>query len=207
MKSGMLAAEAVADMLGHEDAAAPESYDDKLRGSWLWDELSRVRNIRPGFARFGFWGGMANAAVDTFLFGGHAPWTLHHREPDHTTLRPAGQCEPIAYPRPDGVLTFDRLSSVYISNTSHEESQPAHLHLADPERAIAVNWERFRSPETRYCPAGVYEIVGAEEGKPALQVNFANCLHCKTCDIKDPTQNITWVAPEGGGGPNYPGGM
>ena len=206
MKSGMLAAEAVAEMLG-TPAPTPEGYEAKLKASWLWEELWRVRNVRPGFARFGFWGGLANAALDTYLFGGRAPWTLHHREPDHATLRPAGQCEPIAYPRPDGKLTFDRLSSVYISNTAHEEAQPAHLHLTDPARAITENWVRFRSPETRYCPAGVYEIVGAEKNAPALQINFANCVHCKTCDIKDPTQNIEWTAPEGGGGPNYPGGM
>jgi electron-transferring-flavoprotein dehydrogenase len=122
-------------------------------------------------------------------------------------LREASTAPRIAYPKPDGKLTFDRLSSVFISNTNHEENQPAHLHLRDPALAIAVNWEHFRSPETRYCPAGVYEIVGAEAGNPQLQINAQNCVHCKTCDIKDPRQNIDWVTPEGGGGPSYPGGM
>jgi electron-transferring-flavoprotein dehydrogenase len=138
---------------------------------------------------------------------GKAPWTFHHPHPDHTTLMEANAVPPIDYPRPDGVLTFDRNSSVFISNTNHEENQPVHLQLYDPAKAIDVNWTTYRSPETRYCPAGVYEIVGAEEGDPRLQINAQNCVHCKTCDIKDPTQNINWVTPEGGGGPNYPGGM
>lgn len=206
MKSGMVAAEAVAEMLTH-DQDRPSSYAERLQASWLWDELRRVRNIRPAFAKWGLLGGLANAALDTYVLRGRAPWTLHHREPDNATLRPAAEAPQIAYPRPDGVLTFDRLSSVFISNTTHEENQPVHLHLRDPAVAIAVNWETYRSPETRYCPAGVYEIVGAEEGAPRLQINFTNCVHCKTCDIKDPTQNIDWVPPEGGGGPTYPGGM
>lgn len=206
MKSGMLAAEAVAEMLAGE-GVEPASYEAKLRESWLWDELQRVRNVRPAFAKWGFWGGLANAAIDTYLFRGKAPWTLHHATPDHASLRPAATAPRIEYPKPDGKLTFDRLSSVFISNTNHEENQPAHLKLHDPERAIAVNWAEYRSPETRYCPAGVYEIVGADQDAPRLQINFANCVHCKTCDIKDPTQNICWHTPEGGGGPNYPGGM
>jgi electron-transferring-flavoprotein dehydrogenase len=206
MKSGMLAAEAVAEMIA-AGQTEPLSYEEKFRASWAWDELHRVRNVRGAFSRWGFWGGLANAAVDTYLFRGKAPWTLRHREPDYDTLLPASAVPPIEYPKPDGTLTFDRLSSVYISNTNHEEDQPAHLHLRDPALAITVNWEKYRSPETRYCPAGVYEIVGAEQGTPRLQINFANCVHCKTCDIKDPTQNIDWVTPEGGGGPNYPGGM
>ena len=206
MKSGMLAAEAVAEMLAR-DEDQPASYATRLQASWVWDELYRTRNIRPGFSKWGLFGGLVNAALDTYLFSGKAPWTLHHREPDNLTLRPAGEAPPIAYPKPDQVLTFDRLSSVFISNTTHAENQPVHLHLHDPARAITVNWEDYRSPETRYCPAGVYEIVGAEEGAPRLQINFANCLHCKTCDIKDPTQNIDWTTPEGGGGPAYPGGM
>jgi electron-transferring-flavoprotein dehydrogenase len=206
MKSGMLAAEAVAEMLA-VGQNQPASLAPRLRASWLWDELYRVRNVRPGFARWGFWGGMANAALDTYLLRGRAPWTLHHRRADHATLRPAQAMPRIDYPKPDGSLTFDRLSSVFISNTVHQEDQPTHLRLADPSRAIGVNWEMYRSPETRYCPAEVYEIVGAEEGNPRLQVNFTNCVHCKTCDIKDPTQNIDWVTPEGGGGPAYPGGM
>ena len=206
MKSGMLAAEAVAEMLA-QDQDQPASYAARLEASWVKDELWRVRNVRPAFAKWGLWGGLANAALDTYVFRGRAPWTLHHREPDNATLRHAADAPQIAYPRPDGVLTFDRLSSVFISNTTHDENQPPHLHLRDPARAIAVNWDDYRSPETRYCPAGVYEIVGAEEGAPRLQINFTNCVHCKTCDIKDPTQNIDWVTPEGGGGPAYPSGM
>jgi electron-transferring-flavoprotein dehydrogenase len=206
MKSGMLAAEAVADMLAGEQDR-PASYPDRLKASWVWDELWQVRNVRPAFAKWGLWGGLANAALDTYVFRGRAPWTLHHGEPDNAVLRPAAEAPPIAYPRPDGVLTFDRLSSVFISNTTHEENQPAHLHLRDPALAISLNWDNYRSPETRYCPAGVYEIVGAEEGAPRLQINFTNCVHCKTCDIKDPAQNIDWVTPEGGGGPAYPSGM
>jgi electron-transferring-flavoprotein dehydrogenase len=207
MKSGMLAAEAVAAALAGDRPATPASYEEALKQSWVWEELSGVRNIRPAFARFGMWGGLAYSALDTYLLRGRAPWTLHHTHPDNTTLREAASAPPIAYPRPDGKLTFDRLSSVFISNTNHDENQPAHLHLRQPELAISVNWEKFRSPETRYCPAGVYEIVGADEGRPQLQINAQNCVHCKTCDIKDPTQNIDWVTPEGGGGPSYPGGM
>jgi len=207
MKSGMLAAEVVAEALSAGGAGELSGYEARLRESWVWDELSRVRNIRPSFAKFGLWGGLAYSALDTYLLRGKAPWTFHHPHPDNKTLLEASAAPRIDYPRPDGVLTFDRLSSVFISNTNHEENQPAHLRLADPARAITLNWERFRSPEARYCPAGVYEIVGAEEGEPRLQINAQNCVHCKTCDIKDPAQNIDWVTPEGGGGPNYPGGM
>ncbi len=207
MKSGMLAAEAVAAALAGGRAAEPETYGDLIRASWVWEELSAVRNIRPGFAKFGRWGGLINAAVDTYVFRGKAPWTLHHPHADNETLLDAATAPQIAYPKPDGVVTFDRNSSVFISNTNHEENQPVHLTLRDPAVAIDVNWQRYRSPETRYCPAGVYEIVGAEEGAPRLQINAQNCVHCKTCDIKDPTQNINWVTPEGGGGPVYPGGM
>jgi len=206
MKSGMLAAEAVAEALaaGAGDLAGDES---SLRASWLWQELSLVRNIRPSFAKFGLWGGLAYSAIDTYLLRGKAPWTFRHPHADNETLLESSAAQRIEYPRPDGVLTFDRLSSVFISNTNHEENQPAHLKLADPDVAITLNWQRFRSPEIRYCPAAVYEIVGAEEGEPRLQINAQNCVHCKTCDIKDPAQNINWVTPEGGGGPNYPGGM
>jgi electron-transferring-flavoprotein dehydrogenase len=207
MKSGMLAAETVADALAAGGAADLTGYEERLRASWVWQELSQVRNIRPAFAKYGLWGGLAYSAIDTYLLRGKAPWTFHHRHPDNETLIEAGSAPRIDYPRPDGVLTFDRLSSVFISNTNHEENQPPHLHLTDPELAITLNWQRFRSPEARYCPAGVYEIVGAEAGNPQLQINAQNCVHCKTCDIKDPAQNINWVTPEGGGGPNYPGGM
>jgi electron-transferring-flavoprotein dehydrogenase len=206
MKSGMLAAEAVAAALAAGDPE-PVSYTERFQASWLHDELDRVRNIRPGFAKFGLWGGLLNAAIDTYVFRGKAPWTLHLPHADHDSLAKASDSTQIDYPKPDGVLTFDRLSSVFISNTNHAEDQPVHLRLRQPETAIAVNWAQFKSPETRYCPAGVYEIVGAESDAPRLQINAQNCVHCKTCDIKDPTQNIDWVTPEGGGGPVYPGGM
>jgi electron-transferring-flavoprotein dehydrogenase len=203
MKSGMLAAEAAVAALGAEERPALLSaYPPALEASWVWDELRAARNIRPAFAKWGLWGGLAYSGLDTYLLRGRAPWTFRHHA-DHESLKPAAEATPIAYPKPDGVLTFDRLSSVFLSNTNHAEDQPVHLQLAEPERAVAVNWERYRSPETRYCPAGVYEIVGAEEGKPALVINAQNCVHCKTCDIKDPTQNINWVTPEGGGGPVY----
>ena len=206
MKSGMLAAEAIAEARKADSPPVLERFPQMVAGSWLWPELHAVRNIRPGFAKYGLWGGLMNAAFETYVTRGRSPWTLHHHA-DHDSLTPAANATPIEYPKPDGALTFDRLSSVFVSNTNHEENQPAHLVLRDPSKAVSVNWERYRSPETRYCPAGVYEIVGAEEGTPRLQINAQNCVHCKTCDIKDPTQNIDWVAPEGGGGPNYPGGM
>ncbi len=162
-----------------------------------------MRNIRPGF-RWGLWAGLVHAALDTYILRGRAPWTLRHT-PDHLHLKKAAAARPIAYPKPDGVVSFDRLSSVFISNTNHEEDQPVHLHLREPERAIAVNYALYDSPEQRYCPAGVYEIVkDGADSPPRLQINAQNCVHCKTCDIKDPTQNIDWVVPEGGGGPNYP---
>jgi electron-transferring-flavoprotein dehydrogenase len=207
MKSGMLAAEALAEALAADHPAEVTGYLNRLQSSWVWEELSKVRNVRPAFAKFGMWGGLAYSALDTYLLRGKAPWTFHHPHADNETLVKADAASRIVYPKPDGVLTFDKLSSVFISNTNHEENQPAHLQLADPAKAIAVNWDRFRSPEARYCPAGVYEIVGAEEVEPKLQINAQNCVHCKTCDIKDPTQNISWVPPEGGGGPSYPGGM
>jgi electron-transferring-flavoprotein dehydrogenase len=207
MKSGMLAAETVSEALTAGGAQDLAPYESKLRESWVWQELSLVRNIRPSFAKFGLWGGLAYSALDTYVLRGKAPWTLHHAHPDNDTLIEAASAPRIEYPRPDGVLTFDRLSSVFLSNTNHEENQPPHLQLANPELAITLNWQRFQSPETRYCPAAVYEIVGAETGDPRLQINAQNCVHCKTCDIKDPAQNINWVTPEGGGGPNYPGGM
>ncbi len=207
MKSGMLAAEAVAEALANGRPAEPEGFTQRFRSSWLNDELHAVRNIRPAFAKFGFYGGIAYAALDTYVLRGRAPWTLHHAHPDHDSLKKAADAEKIVYPKPDGVLTFDRLSSVFISNTNHEENQPVHLHLQDPARWKGVNWDTYASPESRYCPAGVYEAVGVEQGEPRLQINAQNCVHCKTCDIKDPTQNIDWRVPEGSGGPNYPSGM
>ena len=210
MKSGMIAAEAVAAALASPPSnnEPPEltAYPEALRESWVWEELSGVRNIRPAFAKWGMWGGIAYSAIDTYVFRGKAPWTFHTKHPDNETLTEKSAATPIAYPRPDGRLTFDRLSSVFISNTNHEENQPAHLRLRDPSKAISINFDKYGSPETRYCPAGVYEIEESD-GKPQLRINAQNCVHCKTCDIKDPTQNIHWVTPEGGGGPNYPGGM
>jgi electron-transferring-flavoprotein dehydrogenase len=207
MKSGMLAAETLAEALAGGRPAEPTGYEQKLRASWVWKELTAVRNVRPAFAKLGLWGGLAYAGLDTYLLRGKAPWTFHHTHPDNTTLLDARAAPRITYPKPDGVLSFDRLSSVFISNTNHEEDQPTHLVLRDPAVAVTVNLTRYAAPETRYCPAGVYEIVDAEQGAPRLQINAQNCVHCKTCDIKDPTQNIVWVTPEGGGGPNYPGGM
>lgn len=207
MKSGMLAAEAVAAAIA-EEVSEPvlTAYPEALEKSWVWEELQAVRNIRPGFAKWGLWGGMVNAALETYLTRGKSPWTLAHHA-DNKATRPADQSRKIAYPRPDGKLTFDRLSSVFLSNTNHEEDQPAHLKLKDPAKWRPVNWDVYRAPEARYCPAAVYEAVGAEEGEPRLVINAQNCVHCKTCDIKDPDQNIDWCTPEGGGGPNYIGGM
>ncbi len=207
MKSGMLAAEAVAEALAGNKPAEPDGFTTKLKASWVWQELSAARNIRPAFAKFGLYKGIAYSALDTYVFKGRAPWTFHHPHADNETLADASQAKPISYPKPDGTLTFDKLSSVFISNTNHEENQPVHLRLRDPAKWRGVNWDEYRSPESRYCPAGVYEAVGVEQGEPRLQINAQNCVHCKTCDIKDPTQNIDWCVPEGGGGPNYPGGM
>ncbi|KMN81608.1 electron transfer flavoprotein-ubiquinone oxidoreductase [Chromobacterium alkanivorans] len=204
MQSAMLAAEAVFELLGQErPAREATAYSQKFKQSWLHEELHRVRNIRPSF-RWGLWPAMIYSALDTFLFRGKAPWTLRHHQADHQSLKPADECAPIAYPKPDGVLTFDRLSSVFISNTNHGEDQPPHLKLKDASVPVALNLAKYDAPEQRYCPAGVYEIVGREEGEPRLQINAQNCVHCKTCDIKDPSQNIVWTTPEGGGGPNYP---
>jgi electron-transferring-flavoprotein dehydrogenase len=204
MKSGMLAAEAVFEVLASASPAAePASYAEKIEASWLWAELYKVRNIRPAFAK-GLWLGMGYAALDTYLLRGKAPWTFHHHA-DHTNLKPASDAPVIDYPKPDNIVSFDRNSSVYLSGTNHEENQPAHLQLKDAQIPIEHNLALYDAPEQRYCPAGVYEIVREEDGShPRLQINAQNCVHCKTCDIKDPTQNIRWVTPEGGGGPNYP---
>ena len=203
MKSGMTAAEAIFDAL-RDDSSPCEAtdYRSRLEGTWLWDELHRVRNLRPSF-RWGLWGGMLYSGLDTYLLRGKAPWTLHHHA-DHAALKKASECPRIEYPKPDGKVSFDRNSSVFLSNTNHEEDQPVHLTLKDDTVPIAVNLAEFDAPEQRYCPAGVYEIVSEDSGEPRLQINAQNCVHCKTCDIKDPTQNIHWVTPEGGGGPNYP---
>ncbi len=207
MKTGMLAAESVFEALSSGDAGMGvlEGYPEKLRASWVHEELHKARNFRPAFAKWGVIGGSLYGGLDLKLLGGRAPWTLHHRTPDHASLKPAAEAPKIDYPKPDGVISFDNTSSVYLSNTNHEEDQPVHLQLKDPAVPVEHNLALFDAPEERYCPAGVYEIVRAADGSnPRLQINAQNCVHCKTCDIKDPTQNITWVTPEGGGGPNYP---
>jgi electron-transferring-flavoprotein dehydrogenase len=208
MKSAMLAAEAVFELLPAEydeenpgPALEAVSYPEKLKNSWLWQELHKVRNIRPGF-RKGLWLGLINAALESYLLRGKEPWTMGHHA-DHEQIGLKNDYPKIDYPKPDGVVSFDRASSVYLSGTFHDDNQPAHLRLRDASVPIAINLEKYDAPEQRYCPAGVYEIVELD-GKPALQINAQNCVHCKTCDIKDPTQNIHWVVPEGGGGPAYP---
>jgi electron-transferring-flavoprotein dehydrogenase len=203
MKTGMLAAEAAMDALSLESPPAElAAYPEAVKKSWVWKELHAVRNIRPSFGK-GLWGGLIYSALDTYLFRGKAPWTFKQHA-DHSQLEPKEKHTPIQYPKPDGEVTFDRNSSVYLSSTNHEEHQPAHLTLKDDSVPVKINLEIYGGPEARYCPAGVYEFVDGEDGKPRLQINFQNCVHCKTCDIKDPTQNINWVVPEGGGGPNYP---
>lgn len=201
MKSGMLAAEAVFDLFTAGDGMGEaSSYRQRFEQSWLYDELFKVRNIKPAF-KYGLLAGLAYAAFDTYVLRGRAPYTLRTRA-DYTTLQAAASVQAISYPKPDGVLTFDRLSSVALTNTYHAEDQPVHLQLRDKAVALQVNAKIYDSPETRYCPAGVYEIVQLADG-PHFQINAQNCIHCKSCDIKDPTQNINWVVPEGGGGPNY----
>ncbi|HMS04317.1 MAG TPA: electron transfer flavoprotein-ubiquinone oxidoreductase [Burkholderiaceae bacterium] len=206
IKTGMLAADAAYDALAagrsHDELTA---YPDAFDASWLHAELNQARNFKAWFKR-GLTVASIMNGIEQKLFRGHVPWTLHRHKADHEYLKPADQCPKIDYPKPDGKLTFDRLSSVFISNTNHEENQPAHLTLKDPTVPVSVNWEVYGGPEGRYCPAGVYEFVPVEQGLGMrLQINAQNCVHCKTCDIKDPTQNIVWVTPEGGGGPNYAG--
>ena len=202
MKSGMIAAEEIFKNIFDSKSIEIISYEEEIKKSWVWDELYRVRNIRPAF-QWGFWPGLIYSAIDTFVFRGKAPWTLKHHD-DHKSLKEAKKSKKIDYPKPDGIITFDILSSVFISNTNHVENQPCHLQLKDKNIPIKYNLENYDAPEQRYCPAGVYEIVGLEKNPPKLQINAQNCVHCKTCDIKDPNQNINWVTPEGGGGPRYP---
>ena len=202
MKSGMLAAESVFDHLQRGETGELVSYPKSLHSSWIHKELHKVRNIRPGF-RHHLFNGLLNAAFETYVSRGFSPWTLHYT-PDHQHLCTRAECKKIDYPKPDGKLTFDRLSSVFLSSTNHEENQPAHLTLKNASVPVEVNYKQYDGPEQRYCPSGVYEYV-IEAGVPKLQINAQNCVHCKTCDIKDPTQNIVWVTPEGGGGPNYSG--
>ncbi|MGH6623869.1 MAG: electron transfer flavoprotein-ubiquinone oxidoreductase, partial [Burkholderiaceae bacterium] len=203
VKSGMLAADAAFDALASERAHDELSaYPTAFEQSWLHDELHRARNFKPWLDK-GLYMGALMFGVDQIVFRGKAPWTLHRKLADYQKLMPAAECQPITYGKPDGRLTFDKLSSVYLSNTNHEENQPAHLTLKDASVPVEINLAIYAGPEQRYCPAGVYEFVRADDGKERLQINFQNCVHCKTCDIKDPTQNIVWVTPEGGGGPNY----
>ncbi|CAN7576762.1 electron transfer flavoprotein-ubiquinone oxidoreductase [Duganella sp. LjRoot269] len=204
IKSGMLAAESVFEALdagrqGDELATYPVAFEK----SWLHEELHVARNVKPWLNK-GLYLGSLMTGIDQLVFRGKAPWTLHHSHADHECLKPASQFAPISYPKPDGKLTFDRLSSVFISNTNHAEDQPVHLTLKNPSVPVDVNLAQYAGPEARYCPAGVYEFVKTDDGADRLQINAQNCVHCKTCDIKDPTQNIVWITPEGGGGPNYP---
>jgi electron-transferring-flavoprotein dehydrogenase len=209
MKTGMLAAEAAFEAItaaGEGEAAAElTAFPQKFESSWVYEELHKARNFRPAFSKWGLYGAMLYGGLDLKLLGGKAPWTFHHRHADNESLKPAKEMPKIDYPKPDGVITFDKLSSVFISNTNHEEDQPVHLTLKDASVPVAHNLALYDEPAQRYCPAGVYEIVRDDAGgNPRLQINAQNCVHCKTCDIKDPTQNIVWVPPEGGGGPNYP---
>ncbi|WP_047277298.1 electron transfer flavoprotein-ubiquinone oxidoreductase [Pseudomonas lundensis] len=206
MKSGMLAADAVADSLlaGSEGGDALNTYVEAFKGSWLFDELFASRNFGPALHKFGpILGGGFNW-MDQNIFGGKLPFTLHDNKPDYACLKLAKDCKHIDYPKPDGKLSFDKLSSVFLSSTNHEEEQPCHLKLRDPNIPISVNLPLYDEPAQRYCPAGVYEVITQESGEKRFQINAQNCVHCKTCDIKDPSQNITWVTPEGAGGPTYP---
>jgi electron-transferring-flavoprotein dehydrogenase len=203
IKSGMLAAQAAYQAVTHgRQHDELEAYPEAFQHSWLYEELNKARNFKAWF-KWGLLPASFMNGLEQFLLRGRMPWTVHRDKPDHAYLKPASECKPIDYPKPDGKLTFDRLSSVFISNTNHSEDQPAHLTLKDPSVPVQVNLAKFAGPESRYCPAGVYEFVKTADNQDKLQINASNCVHCKTCDIKDPTQNIVWVTPEGGGGPNY----
>ncbi|MBW7931818.1 MAG: electron transfer flavoprotein-ubiquinone oxidoreductase, partial [Gammaproteobacteria bacterium] len=202
MKTGMLAAESIFAALAADAPAVLEDFEDRVRGSWVHEELYRARNFGPAQRKLGTFLGAAFTWFDQNIARGRLPFTWHNRVPDHAELRSAAECPRIEYPKPDGVISFDRPSSVYLSGTNHEENQPCHLRLADPAIPIQHNLPLYAAPAQRFCPAGVYEIVEEADG-PRLQINAQNCVHCKTCDIKDPAQNITWTVPEGGGGPNY----
>ncbi|MDX1677838.1 electron transfer flavoprotein-ubiquinone oxidoreductase [Arsukibacterium sp.] len=206
MKSGMLAAETVFTALTNDDAGGKDltQYTDAVKQSWLYQELHRSRNFGPAMHKFGtFWGGVFNT-IEQNWFAGKLPFTLKDNNRDYAQLKLAADSNKIDYPKPDNIISFDRLTSVYLSNTNHEEEQPCHLKLADPSIPIEVNLPKYAEPAQRYCPAGVYEVISEDGQAPRFQINAQNCIHCKTCDIKDPSQNITWVTPEGGGGPNYP---
>jgi electron-transferring-flavoprotein dehydrogenase len=205
MKSGMLAAEEVFAALQAGDTGGKDlsGYAERFQNSWVYEELKASRNFGPALHKFGSLMGGAFNFIDQNIFGGKLPVTLRDNHPDYAQMRPASECSPIQYPKPDGKLSFDKLSSVFLSNTNHDEDQPCHLHLTDPSIPISKNLPLYAEPAQRYCPAGVYEVLG-EGAEARFQINAQNCVHCKTCDIKDPSQNITWVTPEGGGGPNYP---
>jgi len=204
MKSGMVAAESIIDAMANEGDRDLAAYAEAFKASWAYDELYRSRNFGPALHKFGTLMGGAFNYIDQNGFKGKLPFTLRDHKADHGQMKPVAECAPISYPKPDGQISFDKLSSVFLSNTNHEEDQPCHLKLNDPSLPIASNLPLYDEPAQRYCPAGVYEIVESADGDKKLQINAQNCLHCKTCDIKDPAQNITWVTPEGGGGPNYP---
>jgi len=207
IKTGMLAAEAIYAALGRGESAPAvlEEFESAVRQSWVWRELYEGRNFGPAQKKFGMLAGGAFIWIDQNIFRGRLPFTLHSRTVDRACLRPASAAPRISYPKPDGRISFDRLSSVFLSSTNHEEDQPCHLQLQDPAIPIASNLPRYDEPAQRYCPAGVYEVVRQEDGSLRFQINAQNCVHCKTCDIKDPAGNIRWVTPEGGGGPNYSG--
>jgi electron-transferring-flavoprotein dehydrogenase len=204
IKSGMLAAEAAFEALqANRQSDELQRYPEAFKDSWMFEELWQARNFKQWMAK-GLYVGSMMTGIEQFLLQGKFPWTLHHQHTDHEMLKPASECTPIVYPKPDGKITFDRLSSVFLSSTAHEEDQPCHLTLKDAAVPVGVNLARYAGPEARYCPAGVYEFVKDTDGSDRLQINASNCVHCKTCDIKDPTQNIVWVTPQGGEGPNYP---
>jgi len=201
MKSGIIAASTILESIDTKDEIS--NFEDQIKNSWVWSELYKVRNIRPSF-KWGFWKAIVYSALDTYIFRGNAPWTIDHHGTDHESLENKNKHEKINYPKPDNIISFDRLTNVSFSGTNHEENQPCHLTLKNEDVPIKTNLELYDNPETLYCPAGVYEIV-LNDNKPQLQINAQNCVHCKTCDIKDPTQNINWITPQGGGGPNYQG--
>jgi len=203
IKTGMQAAEAAfAAVTAGRQQDELSAYPEAFKHSWLYTELNKARNFKAWF-KYGLRVATLMNGLEQFALRGKMSWTIHHNKPDYAYLKPAAECQPIDYPKPDGKLTFDRLSSVFISNANHEENQPAHLTLKDASVPVAINLAKFAGPEARYCPAGVYEFVKDANGADQLQISAQNCVHCKTCDIKDPTQNIVWVTPEGGGGPNY----
>lgn len=205
MKSGMIAAETVFNALSADKHAADlNEYTEAFKASWVYDELYRSRNFGPVIHKWGTWLGGAYNTLDQNIFGGKLPFTIKDTRADHEGMQLASEAKQIEYPKPDNKISFDRNSSVYLSNTNHEEDQPCHLQLMDSDIPIQVNLAKYAEPAQRYCPAGVYEVVNNEDGEPRFQINAQNCIHCKTCDIKDPSQNIRWVTPEGTGGPNYP---